>query len=514
MARDPIPPGRFLADELDALGLSVLEVAGVLHVPANRIYQLLKGQRALTADTALHLSQWLGASAEMWLNLQKLYELRLAEQAAVEMDRKNKVELLEDLRAPLVTSVLPEAASSSVQRWAYRIARSLFVAAVLSPFFAAAQGSAGTSGIAPAPPMGWANWNSLGCNYSEETIRAMADQMVSTGMRDAGYTYLIIQECIVPAGHRAADGTLLPDPVKFPHGIPALVAYIHSKGLKAGIYTDVGPLTCAGYEGSYQHEEQDARTFASWGIDLIEEDFCHKPEVYTAAQLYARMRDAIADTHRPMFFYICNWGSELTWTWAPKLGNAWRSTADVGAPGHADWSRILRNFDQNAYHAAYGGPNHWSDPDMLEVGVPGIDAVEERSLFSLWAISAAPLWAGNDLVTMSPETRQILTNREVIAVDQDPLGRPGTLVQENAPGLQVWARPIAGHNSPQAVLLFNRTSQQAEMHIRWEDLGIYGPADARDLWSHQDLGLLPHEFSTLVPPHGIVMLRVVPRNGQ
>jgi alpha-galactosidase len=387
----------------------------------------------------------------------------------------------------------------------------MLVEAVFSPSAAIAQNDVSVREVAPTPPMGWANWNSLGCNYNEGTIRAIADRMVSSGMKDAGYRYLIIQECIVPAGHRAADGTLLPDPEKFPHGIPALVSYIHQRGLKAGIYTDLGPKTCAGYEGSYGHEEQDARTFASWGVDLIEEDFCHKPEGFTAPQLYFRMRDAIARTGRPMFFYICNWGREMAWTWAPSLGNAWRSTGDVGAPGHADWNLILRNFEQNAYHANLGGRNHWSDPDMLEVGVPGIDGVEERSLFSLWAMSAAPLWAGNELNTMSPETEQILTNREVIAVDQDKLGQPATLVTQETPDLQVWARPLAGQDHSQAVLLFNRSAQQAEMHIRWEDLGVYGAVEARDLWSHQDLGLLPREFSAQVPAHGVVLLRVVPR---
>jgi alpha-galactosidase len=364
---------------------------------------------------------------------------------------------------------------------------------------------------APTPPMGWANWNSLGCNYDEETIRNIADRMVSTGMRDAGYRYLIIQECIVPLGHRAPDGTLLPDARKFPHGIPALITYIHDKGLKAGIYTDIGPKTCAKYEGSFQHEKQDAQTFASWGVDLIEEDYCFKPAGYTAADLYSRMRDAIAETHRPMLFYICNWGRELAWTWAPGLSNVWRSTEDVGAPGRAEWDRILRNFDQNALHVTSGGRNHWSDPDMLEVGVPGINPIEERSVFSLWAISAAPLWAGNNLVTMFPQTQEILTNREVIAVDQDPLGQPGTLVTQLSPGLQVWARPLAGKGSPQAVLLFNRTAQQAEMRIRWEDLGIYSPVQVRDLWSHQDIGVFAQEYVTNVPAHGVVLLRISPR---
>jgi alpha-galactosidase len=388
------------------------------------------------------------------------------------------------------------------------------IVAAMALFTMPATAQAGNPGLAPTPPMGWANWNSLGCNYDDRTIRAIADHMVSSGMRDAGYQYLIIQECIVPVGHRDKDGTLQPDPVKFPHGIPALVAYIHSKGLKAGIYTDVGTRTCAKYEGSFQHEEQDARTFASWGIDLIEEDFCFKPDGFSAEQLYGRMREAIERTGRPMLFYICNWGRERAWTWAPRVGNVWRSTQDVGDPGHAEWDRILRNFDQNALHASSGGRNHWSDPDMLEVGVPGIDDVEEQSVFSLWAISAAPLWAGNDLVSMSAKTQGILTNRELIDVDQDPLGEPGTLVLQEEPGLQVWARRLEGKDSPQAVVLFNRTAKQASVTIRWEDLGIYCDAEVRDLWSHKDLGILRGDYSSNVPAHGVVVLRVVPHPRQ
>jgi alpha-galactosidase len=361
------------------------------------------------------------------------------------------------------------------------------------------------------PPMGWANWNGLGCNYDEAKIRSMADHLVSSGMVAAGYRYLIIQECIVPFGHRAADGTLLPDPKKFPHGIPALVAYIHARGLKAGIYTDVGRKTCAGYEGSFGHEDQDARTFASWGIDLVEEDFCDKPDGFTAAQLYTRMRDAIAHSGRPMLFYICNQGREMAWTWAPRLSNVWRSTYDVSGPGRADWTYILRNFDQNAYHSAWGGVDHWSDPDMLEVGVPGISATEAEAMFSLWAISAAPLWAGNDLDAMTEPTLRILTNREVIAVDQDPLGRPGTLVEEKSPGLQVWARPLAGRERAQAVVLFNRTAKEARIEIPWADLGIYGPAAVRDLQAHREIGVLTAGYATEVPAHATAMLRVTPQ---
>jgi alpha-galactosidase len=425
--------------------------------------------------------------------------------------RASHCRALDFLRAARDGSMVRRSLSPGRSERAWRMPSFRFALAILLLMAGSAKASSSGQELAPTPPMGWANWNSLGCNYDEGTIRAIADHLVSSGMRDAGYKYLIIQECIVPAGHRAPDGTLLPDSRKFPSGLPALVAYIHAKGLKAGIYTDLGPKTCAEYEGSYQHDEQDAQTFASWGIDLIEEDFCHKPAGYTAAQLYTRMRDAIVHTGRPMLFYICNWGGELAWTWAPGLASAWRSTDDVGEPGHAEWKLIVRNFDQNAFHAASGGPNHWSDPDMLEVGVPGISQLEEQSLFSLWAISAAPLWAGNNLITMSQSTLQVLTNPELIAVDQDPLGQPATLITEERPGLQVWARRLAGEQSPQAVLLFNRNAEPAKMYVDWEDLGIYRPVTARDLWAHRDLGVLSGEYSTIVPAHGVVMLRVVPR---
>ncbi|HEY2467525.1 MAG TPA: hypothetical protein VGI45_06760 [Terracidiphilus sp.] len=200
----------------------------------------------------------------------------------------------------------------------------------------------------------------------------------------------------------------------------------------------------------------DVRTFASWGIDLIEEDFCNKPKGFTAPQLYSRVRDAIAQSGRPMLFYICNWGADSAWSWAPQIGDAWRSTGDVGDPGRAEWRRILSNFDLNAQHSFGGVAGGWSDPDILEVGVPGINLIEEQSLFSLWAISAALLWAGNDLRTMSPQTLKILINPEVLAVDQDLLGQPGTLISTSQPGLQVWARPLADNDAAQAVLLFNR----------------------------------------------------------
>ncbi len=369
--------------------------------------------------------------------------------------------------------------------------------------------SALDNGLARTPLMGWANWNGFGCHYDEATIKSMADLLASTGMEAAGYKYLLIQECIVPPGHRDRQGNLVPDPKKFPHGMKALVDYIHSKGLKAGIYTDVGPLTCADYEGSFNHEQQDARTFAAWGMDLVEEDFCHKPAGYTAPQLYARMRDALAATGRPMAFYICDWGREAPWRWGPRTGNLWRTGPDITAPtGPAKWTNILRNFDINALHPEASGPGGWNDPDMLCVGLPGITNREARAHFSLWAISAAPLLAGMDLRRMTPADRAIFLNREVIAVDQDPLGIQGRKVREDSPGLQVWAKRLAGARQT-AVVLLDRTQATARITVRWEDIGLgTAPAKVRDLWSHRDLGSFRGHYTAQVPSHGAVMLKI------
>lgn len=302
--------------------------------------------------------------------------------------------------------------------------------AVLACLCAAALGL--NNGLARVPPMGFANWNGFGCNYNDTTIRSIADALVRTGMRDAGYTTIIIQECIVKAGARNASGVLQPDPEKFPYGMANLVDYIHSKGLKAGIYTDVGPETCAGYEGSFNHESIDARTFATWGIDFVEEDSCNHPPGLPYSQLYARMRDALNATGRPIVFYMCVQGQEDVEVWGPSTGNLWRTTGDICAPGQATWGGVMNNFYGNMRYPNVSGPGQWQDPDMLVVGMPGLTPLEWQSHFSLWAISAAPLWAGIDLTRMPPEAQAIFLNREVIAVDQDPLGRQGTRVPSSS----------------------------------------------------------------------------------
>ncbi|MGH9616766.1 MAG: glycoside hydrolase family 27 protein [Acidobacteriaceae bacterium] len=365
--------------------------------------------------------------------------------------------------------------------------------------------------LAPTPPMGWASWNHYFCDYNAKTIRDQADALVSTGMRDLGYRYVLIQECIAPK--RDASGELVVDPGRFPNGMKALVDYIHARGLKAGIYTDVGPYTCfhnPRYQGSYGHEEQDARTFAAWGMDLVEMDYCNRVPGHTGREVYERMAAAIQRTGRPMLFYICSWGNEAPWTWARGKAQLWRTTGDISSKkDHVEWANVVRNFEINAKYAAYSGPNSWNDPDMLEVGNPGLTLTEARSHFSMWVISAAPLWAGNDLTKMDAAIRGIYTNTEAIAVDQDPLGAGPTKVREDRPGLQVWRKPLGSIGSGvSAVLLLNLTATPAEIAVQWSDLGIAGKAKVRDLWEHRDLGAFANGYQAKIPPHGSFLLKV------
>jgi alpha-galactosidase len=378
------------------------------------------------------------------------------------------------------------------------------------PIFAQA-GANPQANLSPTPPMGWASWNHFFCDYNEQTIRDQADALVSTGMRDLGYRYVLIQECIAPG--RNANGELVVDPVRFPHGMKALVDYIHARGLKAGIYTDVGPYTCypkPRYQGSYRHEEQDARTFASWGMDLVEMDYCNRVPGHTGREIYERMAAAIQNTHRPMLFYICSWGNEDPWTWARGKAQLWRTTGDISPKKDSvEWASVVQNFEINARHAAFTGPNSWNDPDMLEVGNPGLNTIEARSHFSMWVISAAPLWAGNDLTQMDVATRRIYTNSEAIAIDQDPLGAGPVKVREDRKGLQVWAKQLGSIGSgASAVLLLNFTVVPAEISVQWSDLGLTGKAKVRDLWTHQNLGQFANRYETRIPAHGSVLLKV------
>jgi alpha-galactosidase len=355
------------------------------------------------------------------------------------------------------------------------------------------------NGLARTPPMGWNSWNHFGCDVSAQLIKETADAIVASGMRDAGYRYVVIDDCWQVARDRA--GKIVADSARFPGGMKPLADYVHSKGLKFGLYTDAGRRTCQGRPGTYGSEELDARTYAEWDVDYVKEDWCNAAGLDAPTQ-YAKFRDALAKSGRPIVFSICEWGSNRPWTWGPRTGNLWRTTGDIGD----DWASMIGRADLNTQYAQSAGPGGWNDPDMLEIGNGGMTDDEYRAHFSLWAIMAAPLMAGNDVRTMSAATRDILTNKEVIAVDQDSLGAQGMIVDEPGPELQIWSKPLA--DSAWAVVLLNRSALQTAISAPWWALHIRGPARVRDLWAHADLGTFTDHFSATVPAHGVVIVRI------
>jgi alpha-galactosidase len=371
------------------------------------------------------------------------------------------------------------------------------------------------NGLAKTPPMGWNSWNKFACNVSEDLIKSMADAMVTSGMKDAGYQYIIIDDCWQVS--RNADGNIVADAQHFPSGIKALADYVHSKGLKFGIYSDAGEKTCAGRPGSMGHEYQDALQYAKWGVDYLKYDWCNTGK-RNAEEAYSTMRDALKSAGRPIVLSMCEWGTAKPWLWAKEVGNLWRTTGDISdtwssmkkwPDGSCCQLGMVNIVDLQVGLESFAGPGHWNDPDMLEVGNGGMTTTEYRSHFSLWAMLAAPLIAGNDMRTMSPEIKEILTNKEVIAVDQDALGIGGHRVRKDG-DLEVWARPLK--DGSRAVILFNRGSSEAEISAAWEELGYptHLSANVRDLWSHQDLPKSTGKFSAKVASHAVVMLKVMP----
>jgi len=357
-------------------------------------------------------------------------------------------------------------------------------------------------GLARTPPMGWNSWNHFAERVDDAVVRRAADAMVSSGMAAAGYVYVNIDDTWETG--RDAQGNIVPNR-KFPD-MKALADYVHSKGLKLGIYSSPGPVTCGGYEGSYGHEEQDARTYASWGIDYLKYDWCSAGRIYKQTELravYQKMGEALGRCGRPIVFSLCEYGMVDVWAWGPKVGgNLWRTTGDISD----NWKSMAEiGFNQGRL-APYAGPGHWNDPDMLEVGNGGMTVEECRTHFSLWCLLAAPLMAGNDLSAMSAETREILTNREVIAVDQDALGREATRVSSDH-GVEVWSRPLA--DGGRAVGLFNRNAEEAQSGFPWSAVGLAGaPAKVRDLWRHADVAAEADGYHGPVPAHGVVLLRL------
>ena len=372
----------------------------------------------------------------------------------------------------------------------------LLTLAPVSPLFAADQGY--PASLAPTPVMGWNSWNKFGCNVSDKLIREMADTMVSTGLKAAGYQYVNIDDCWQVS--RTADGSIVVDPDHFPNGMKALANYVHSKGLKLGVYTDAGRMTCQKRPGSYEHEVQDAKTYASWDVDYVKVDWCYSDGLDPIVQ-YAKMRDALANSGRAIVFSICNWGVKAPWRWGPSTGNLWRTTGDIG-DSYSSMAEI--GFSQNGLEK-FAGPGHWNDPDMLEVGNGGMNREEYRTHMALWAILAAPLLAGNDLRTMTAETKDLLTNAEVLAVDQDSKGVQGHRVWQEGP-LEVWVKPLA--DGSQAVGLFNRNDNPLTMQLDPQLISVSASAKMRDLLDHKDLGTIKTSYTAEIPGHGVLMLRV------
>jgi alpha-galactosidase len=365
------------------------------------------------------------------------------------------------------------------------------------------------NGLALTPPMGWNSWNKFGCNVSEDLIKSMADAMVTSGMKDAGYQYVVIDDCWQV--RRDANGNIVADAERFPSGIKALADYVHSKGLKFGIYSDAGTQTCAHRPGSQGHEYQDALQYAGWGVDYLKYDWCNTGKA-NAESAYTTMRDALKTAARPIVFSLCEWGTSKPWLWAKDVGNLWRTTGDISDCWHCEKSDALgfvQIVDMQDGLETYAGPGHWNDPDMLEVGNGGMNATEYRAHFSFWCLLAAPLIAGNDLRNMTPEIKEILTDKEVIAVNQDPLGMQGRRVRKNG-DIDTWAKQLK--DGSRAVVLFNRGSGDAEISVSWEELGYpaHLSAGVRDLWLKKDLGKFTGKFSAKVASHAVVMVKVQP----
>lgn len=375
-------------------------------------------------------------------------------------------------------------------------------------------------GLADTPPMGWNSWNKFACDINEAIIRGIADAMVETGLRDAGYIYLNLDDCW--HGERDSLGFIQADPVKFPSGIRALADYVHSKGLKLGIYSDAGRKTCGGRLGSFGHEYQDALQYAKWGIDYLKYDWCESEDINPVGA-YNLMRDALRAAGRPVYFSMCEWGHSKPWEWASETGHSWRTTGDIYncfdcVDEHPGWKAfgVLQILDMQNGLRKYAGPGHWNDPDMLEVG-NGQTVSEDRAHFSMWCMLAAPLILGNDIRNMNQDTKEIIMNQEVIALDQDSLGIQGLkFASEN--GLEFWFKPLV--NDEWAFCILNRTTTSQEYSIDWQKFNLYDEVakrftdfdskvyNIRNLWTKEDEGNTRKVKRVIVPGHDVVLYRL------
>jgi alpha-galactosidase len=367
--------------------------------------------------------------------------------------------------------------------------------------------------LAPTPPMGWNSWNTFQTHIDEKLIEATADTMAANGMRDAGYVYINLDDGW-SMKDRDADENLVGDTTRFPSGMKSLGDYLHAHGFKFGIYNCAGTQTCAGWPGGRDHEVQDAKTYASWGVDYLKYDWCHS-EGLNAPKTYKKMSDALRATGRPIVFSICEWGQSKPWTWASGVGELWRTTGDIGPSydskekWNTGWHALL---EKNIGLEKYAGPGHWNDPDMLEVGNGRMTLAESRAHFSLWCILAAPLIAGNDVRNMKPEVRDILINRDVIAIDQDALGKQGFRVSADDTK-EIWAKELS--NGDWAVCIFNPSKASAALELKWSELSfLKGNYTMRDVWAKKDWGKTDANFSGEIASHDVALLRLHPQTVQ
>ncbi len=375
-------------------------------------------------------------------------------------------------------------------------------------------------GLDLTPQMGWNSWNKFQCDVNEDLIRQTADAMATNGMKDAGYQYINIDDCW--QGKRDTQGFIQPDPTRFPSGMKALADYVHSKGLKFGVYSDAGAKTCGGKPASRGHEYQDALTYASWGVDYLKYDWCGCEDL-NAQGAYTTMRDALHAAGRPVVFSLCEWGQNKPWLWAADVGHSWRTTTDIypafdGVLDHTNWQQwgVLQILDAQKPLRTYAGPGHWNDPDMLEVG-NGMSVNEDRAHFTMWCLLAAPLMSGNDLRHMPSETLKILTDKDVLAVNQDALGVEGFVYSTND-NVEVWFKPLTGDSWAMCVL--NRNKDAKKISFDWKNENVadsFSKRDAhfamttyslRNLWTKQSAGDTVKILEAEVPGHDVLLLRL------
>ncbi|UOG74001.1 glycoside hydrolase family 27 protein [Hymenobacter tibetensis] len=401
---------------------------------------------------------------------------------------------------------------------------SLFALGLLTSFSAFSQGNNYVQNykkfenLAMTPPMGWNSWNKFACNVDEKLIREVADAMISSGMKDAGYTYINIDDCW--HGERDEKGFIQPDPKRFPSGMKALADYVHSKGLKFGVYSDAGSQTCGGRPGSRGYEFQDAMMYASWGVDYLKYDWCNT-EGLKAEGAYKTITAALRKAGRPVVLSICEWGNDKPWEWGPSVGHLWRTTGDIYncfdcIEDHGTWKSwgVMQILDKQDGLRKYAGPGHWNDPDMLEVG-NGMPINEDRAHFTMWSMIAAPLITGNDIRKMSKETASILTNKEVLAVNQDKLGVQG-FKHSVKDSLETWLKPMA--DGRWAVTFLNRSKRTQAVSFDWQATSIVDDLSkaelnaktttykVRNVWAKKDVGTTKKAFSSTVPAHDAVLL--------